>query len=143
MNLLVLCTIANSLSVKTLLDSGHFLCLISFELSRVFWFIFFFFSAIAKPILNNVKEDLLKTHCIPIVTRLKERAQHVLQAEEDLKKEFPNGGTEMEEAEYIILEVKFEYTNFIIFTRIQNILFLLTPHLHPTPPLRGYFNNCK
>ncbi|KAJ8044966.1 Ryanodine receptor 2 [Holothuria leucospilota] len=61
-------------------------------------------AAIAKPILNNVKEDLLKTHCIPIVTRLKERAQQVLQAEEDLKKEFPNGGTEMEEAEYIILE---------------------------------------
>lgn len=62
-------------------------------------------SAIAKPILNNVKEDLLKTHCVPIVTGLKERASIVLQAEEDLKKEYPNGGTEMEEAEFSILEV--------------------------------------
>ncbi|XP_071832667.1 ryanodine receptor 2-like isoform X4 [Apostichopus japonicus] len=61
-------------------------------------------AAIAKPILNNVKEDLLKTHCVPIVTGLKERAAIVLQAEEDLKKEYPNGGTEMEEAEFSILE---------------------------------------
>ncbi|XP_071482867.1 ryanodine receptor 3-like [Diadema antillarum] len=61
-------------------------------------------AATAQPILNDAQPELLKTHFLPVVEKLDERTAKVFKAEEDLKKDYPMGGQEMEEAEYAILE---------------------------------------
>ncbi|XP_041469245.1 ryanodine receptor 2-like isoform X1 [Lytechinus variegatus] len=61
-------------------------------------------AATAQPILNDAQPELLKTHFVPVVEKLEERTTKVSKAEEDLKKEYPMGGQEMEEAEFAILE---------------------------------------
>ncbi|XP_033625850.1 ryanodine receptor 2-like [Asterias rubens] len=61
-------------------------------------------AANAQPILNDVKEELLKTHFLPVIVKLRGKMEKVFSAEEVLKKEFPMGGNEMEEAEFAILE---------------------------------------
>ncbi|XP_038072837.1 ryanodine receptor 2-like isoform X2 [Patiria miniata] len=61
-------------------------------------------AANAQPILNDVKEELLKTHFLPVIVKLRGKMETVFAAEEVLKKEYPMGGNEMEEAEFAILE---------------------------------------
>ena len=60
--------------------------------------------------MNDAKPDHLKTHFLPVIVKLKERAEKVFEAEGLLKKEHPMGGNEMEEAEFALLEVIFHMT---------------------------------
>ncbi|XP_033127881.1 ryanodine receptor 2-like [Anneissia japonica] len=61
-------------------------------------------AAISLPILSNADESMLSSHFLPVAEVLRRRAEIVFQSEEDLKKNFPGGGTEMEEAELELLE---------------------------------------
>ncbi len=69
-------------------------------------------TANAQPILNDVKEELLKTHFLPVIVKLRGKMETVFSAEEILKKEYPMGGNEMEEAEFAILEVRGQLQHF-------------------------------
>ncbi|XP_072031407.1 LOW QUALITY PROTEIN: ryanodine receptor 2-like [Amphiura filiformis] len=61
-------------------------------------------AAISQPIMNDAKPDHLRTHFLPVVTKLKDRAEKVFADEAAMKKEFPMGGNDMEEAEFALLE---------------------------------------
>ena len=58
--------------------------------------------------MNDAKPEHLKTHFLPTITKLREKTEKVFQSEEALKKEFPMGGNEMEDAEFLILEVRID-----------------------------------
>ncbi|XP_071962240.1 ryanodine receptor 2-like isoform X3 [Antedon mediterranea] len=61
-------------------------------------------AAISLPILSNADESMLCSHFLPVAEVLRKRAETVFQSEEDLKRNFPGGGTEMEEVELELLE---------------------------------------
>ncbi|XP_070577063.1 ryanodine receptor 2-like isoform X7 [Ptychodera flava] len=56
------------------------------------------------PILTDAKHDMLKSHFLPVIEKLKDKTEKTAMNEEHMKRDFPQGGSEMEEAELLVLE---------------------------------------
>ncbi|XP_078000970.1 ryanodine receptor 2-like [Glandiceps talaboti] len=56
------------------------------------------------PILTDAKPDMLKSHFLPVVEKLKEKTEKTSASEDQMKRDFPQGGGEMEDVELAILE---------------------------------------